>query len=302
MKAIVTGSEGFIGSYLINELLARNHEVIATYKAKQPKLPEKVSLVKLDILNYNDIYTLFDRQQPHAVFHLAAAGNNEDSNLIHKVNVDGTKNLIEAAEEMDKSPSLVIIGSAEEYGVPEVLPIAEEHPLNPLTPYAKSKALAENLAKDSAKKGFRVLILRSFDIIGPGQDESHIVSGIAKAIAVAEKGKKKAIEIENMHLKRDFTDVRDMAKAYVIASEKADSGEFYNICSGNSYEIKDIADRLLKLSKEKVELKEATKVKKNDVPVLLGDNRKFFKKTGWRPLIDIDMSLSDILAYWRKRV
>ncbi len=298
MKALITGSEGFIGYFLIKELLDKGHNVIATYKEKAPNLSEQVQLIKLDILNKQDLINVLDRYMPNIVFHLASADRfEEDEDIINEINVEGTKNLIETIEDIDKSPSLVIIGSAEEYGIPKLLPLNEQHPLSPISLFGKSKLLAENLAKDSAKKGFRVIIIRSFDIIGPGQDEKYFVSGLAKQIADFEKGKIKKIKIENLNQKIDFVDVRDAVRGYILAAEKGDSGEIYNICSGNAYEFKEISNKFLNLAKKRPEVDEKTI--KSAIPLIVGDNRKFFKKTGWRALIDIDTSINDILSYWR---
>ncbi|NTV23383.1 MAG: NAD-dependent epimerase/dehydratase family protein [Nanoarchaeota archaeon] len=191
---------------------------------------------------------------------------------------------------------------AEEYGIPLGVPIPEDHPLKPVSPYAKSKMLAEQLGKESAKRGFRVLLLRPFNHIGPGQSPDFAVSAFASQIAKIEKAGKPIIEVGNLESKRDFTDVRDVVRAYVTAFEKGDSGEPYNICSGTAYEMKEILEKLLAMSKKKVEIKkDPARMRSSDIPILLGDNRKFFRKTGWRPMIPIDDSLHSVLEYWRHR-
>jgi GDP-4-dehydro-6-deoxy-D-mannose reductase len=306
MRALVTGSEGFVGPYLVKELLGKGHSVIATYKEKPGNI-YNARYVQMDILDEKQVMSVFEKEDPHMVFHLAGISDVKFSidnpEITLKVNVEGTKNIITAAEEMERSPSVLLIGSAEEYGVPQYVPVDEEHPLDPLTPYATSKVLAEKLGRESAKRGFRVIISRSFNHIGPGQTENFVTAAFAKQIAQIEKSGKKELFVGNLESKRDFTDVRDIVRGYVLALEKCETGEAYNLCSGKAYVISEILDKLLALSKVKIEVKQDPKrMRKSDVPEFVGDYRKFFKKTGWKPLIDIETSLADILNYWRKNV
>jgi len=306
--ALITGITGQDGSYLAEFLLKKGYEVAGTYHNKiTTKFPEQVKLYPLDILDKDNLKKVFEEFEPRVIFHLAAISNvkfsMENPELTHKVNVEGTKNIIQVAENMDKSPAILIIGSANQYGIPEFLPITEEHPLDALNPYAESKIQCEILAQESVKKGFRIIIVRSFNHIGPRQTEDFVVSSFAKQIVEIEKGKNSVIKVGNLDAKRDFTDVRDIVKAYILAVEKADSGEPYNICSGNAYEIKEILDKLLELSKIKIKIEQdPSRMRKSDIPILLGTNKKFFAKTGWLPLIDIDTSLKDILEHWRKTI
>jgi GDP-4-dehydro-6-deoxy-D-mannose reductase len=308
MKTLVTGTEGFVGPYLIGELLSKGYEVTGTFKDEiKTKLPAEVKKVHLDILDLSDVKKAFEKAKPDVIFHLAGISNVKFSidnpEITMKINVEGTKNILEAAFCMKKRPKVLVIGSAEEYGIPKKVPITEDLELNPVTPYAKSKVEAEKIAFEYVKKGLDAIILRSFNHIGPGQTDGFVCSAFAKQISEIEKGKEPVIFVGNLESKRDFTDVRDVVKAYLLAIEKGKPGIPYNICSGNAYQIKDILSKLLKMSKVKIEVKEdKTRMRKSDIPILQGDNSRFLKATGWKPKIKLEESLKDILEEWRKIV
>ncbi|MBN2422259.1 GDP-mannose 4,6-dehydratase [Candidatus Woesearchaeota archaeon] len=308
MKALITGAEGFVGYYLIKELLSQGYDVTGTNIGEIPENTKKLGIAffKLDILDRNSVKKTFNKLQPDAVFHLAAISSvkfsMDNPELTMKVNVEGTKNILEAAFGLKNNSKVLVIGSANEYGIPESVPITEKHKLNPLSPYAESKVECEKLAKKYAEKGLNAIIVRSFNHIGPGQSEQFVCSAFAKQIADIEKGNEPVIKVGNLSAKRDFTDVRDVVKAYALAVKKCDSGSPYNICSGKAFSIQEILESLLRLSKVKVEIKkDPLRMRKSDIPVLLGDNSRFSGKTGWLPEIPIEQSLKDILEFWRNR-
>jgi nucleoside-diphosphate-sugar epimerase len=230
MKAFIFSLDSPLASYISEELRAKGYDVYGTSDK-----PDKIKSFKLNLKNFIEIENLLDRLQPSVIFHLETS---ED-----KLDIDITKNIIDAAEELDKSPSVVLLSSAEVYGRPKVQPIPEEHPLQPNTEYGRLMLQAENLARDSAKKGFRVLITRVFNYL----------------IEDAKHGQKAKSAMDIVHAK-------DLAKALITAAEKGDSGDPYNVCSARTSQ-------------------PTGKIISYDSQNIVGDNRKFFRKTGWRPLI-----------------
>ncbi len=307
MKALVTGADGFVGPYLIGELLSQGYTAVGTYNAQPSSYIEGVEYHSMDILKPDEISSVFEEEQPDVIFHLAAISDVrfsiDHAQLTKKVNEEGTKNILDAALGLEKKPTVLVIGSAHVYGIPQKVPISEDHPLHADTPYAESKIAAERLAAEYTKKGLKVVVARSFNHIGPGQTENFVTSAFAKQIAEIEGGADPIMKVGDLSAKRDFTDVRDIVRAYVLAVQKCDGGTPYNICSRNAFSMQEILDKLLSLSKVKVSVEQdPARMRPSDIPLLQGDASLFCSKTGWKPAIDLDKSLSDILDYWRERI
>ena len=220
-------------------------------------------------------------------------------------NVLGQLNLFEACRRSGISPRIQIACSSEEYGMvyEDELPIKETNPLRPLSPYAVSKVAQDMLAYQywmSYKTD--VVRTRGFNHEGPRRGPVFVASDFAKQIADIERGQKApVIHVGNLEARRDFTDVRDMVKAYWLALEKCAGGEVYNICSGKAWRIRDVLDLLLTMTRVKIEVREdAARLRPSDVPVLLGDYSKFHAATGWDPTIPFETTLADMLDYWRR--
>jgi GDP-4-dehydro-6-deoxy-D-mannose reductase len=187
---------------------------------------------------------------------------------------------------------------------PDEVPIKETNPLRPLSPYAVSKVTQDYLGYqywmswklDSVRT-------RGFNHEGPRRGPVFVASDFAKQIADIEKGRRDAVlSVGNLEARRDFTDVRDMVRAYWLALEKCEPGEAYNICSGKAWSIQQVLDLLLGMTKAKIEVKQdPARLRPSDVPVLLGDNSKFVKATGWKPTIPFEQTLRDMLDFWRSR-
>ncbi|MFH2020867.1 MAG: GDP-mannose 4,6-dehydratase [archaeon] len=300
MRALVIGADGFVGPYLISELLKSGYDVIGTYLKSKPGL--NITLRKLDILNKIELTKTINELNPDVIFNLAAISSVKMSfdmpDMTMQVNYEGTKNILDFA----KKSKIILIGSAEEYGNPLSIPIKEEHLLNPKNPYGKSKKIAEEAGIQTSKEGGKVIILRSFNHIGAGQTTDFAVSSFAKQISDIEKGKSDCIKVGNLDAIRDFTDVRDIAIAYVLASEKCKYGVPYNICSGKGYRISDLLGKLCKMSLSNIKIEQdPDRMRPSDIPVFVGDNSRFSKLSGWEPKISIDDSLKTILDYWRAR-
>ena len=302
MKALVTGANGFVGPYLIRELRSAGHDVCATYLSGR-NIP-LIRSFQMDIMDNNKVRHVFNDFQPDTIFHLAGISNvkfsRDNPEKTIRINTEGSKNIIDCAGEINAT--VVLIGSAEEYGIPEFLPITEEHSLNPNSAYGVSKVISEEYARNSLDT--KVIILRPFNHIGPGQRESFVCSAFAKQIARIEKGiSKSEIYVGNLDAERDFTDVRDVVRAYVLASKFCAPGEPYNICSGKGIKIEAILNCLLKLSRKEIKItQDPSRMREIDNPTIVGDCTKFKRDSGWNPTIEIEGSLLDILNYWRENL
>jgi len=318
MRALITGIAGFAGSHLADLLLAKGYEIYGTVlKGESLRnidiIKDRINLYNCDIVDEERVNQVVKEVNPERVCHLAAqssAGKSFDNpKLTFEVNVLGTVNLLEALRKYCKKESLriLLVGSAEIYGVvaEKDLPISEEHPLRPISPYAASKA-AVDLIGYQYYQSYKLNIIRTraFNHTGPRQMETFVCASFAKQIAEIEKGlKEPVIHVGNLDAKRDFSDVRDIAKAYWLVTEYCDPGEVYNICSGKSYSIKEALDILLSYAKVKIAIKQdPARMRASDVPILVGDSTKFRKQTGWKPEIIFEKTLKDTLDYWRERV
>ncbi|MAG16006.1 GDP-mannose 4,6-dehydratase [Candidatus Woesearchaeota archaeon] len=305
MKAFITGINGFVGRYLAKYLLEKGFEV--TGIDRNSVEVKGCDVEECDILDKEKVELLIEKIKPDVIFHLAALSsvkqsfsNPEDTK---KVSIEGTKNLFDAVIEANINPVILVISSLQVYGAPDKVPITEDSELRPASPYAEAKVEQEKLCKEYFKKGLKIIITRSFNHTGPEQSEEFVWPSFAKQIAEIETGKRKEIKVGNLSVKRDFSDVRDIVRAYLLAVEKCEPGETYNICSGKAYNIGEMLDILKSYSTTDIQvIVEPSRLRKIDVPLLYGNNSKFFKATGWKPEIPFEQTLKDILEYWRKRV
>lgn len=315
-RALITGITGFAGSHLAEFLLKEKIDVygILRWRSKDnniEKTRSQIHLEEADLLDAHSLYTIIEKIRPDFIFHLAAQSYVVSSwaspvNTL-EVNVIGSANLFEAVRKAKLKTSIQIACSSEEYGFvyPNEVPISEKNPLRPLSPYAVSKIAMDYLGYQYYKSyGLRIIRTRGFNHTGPRRGEVFAESTFAKQIAEIEKGKREPIVwVGNLDAQRDYTDVRDMVKAYFLAAQKGDPGEVYNICSGKAWRISQVLDFLISLAKVKVSVKKDPKrMRPSDVPILIGDNKKFVKKTGWKPTIPMEKTLTDLLDYWRDEV
>jgi GDP-4-dehydro-6-deoxy-D-mannose reductase len=223
-----------------------------------------------------------------------------------ETNVIGTIHLFEAVRKLNISPKIQVAGSSEEYGMvnPNELPITEENPLRPLSPYAVSKVAVDKLSYQyHMSYGLHIVVTRGFNHTGPRRGEVFVSSNFAKQIAEIEKGAEPIIHVGNLDAMRDFTDVRDMVRGYLLAVDKGQPGESYNICSGESITIRDLLDLLISMSRKKIKVQQdPDRMRPSDVEVLQGDCSKFKKQTGWEQTIPFKETMEDLLNYWRERV
>jgi GDP-4-dehydro-6-deoxy-D-mannose reductase len=212
-------------------------------------------------------------------------------------------NLFEAALKQKCFPKFLIISSGSLYDPKDKLPLIETSRVDPGSPYAVSKLGQEQMAQYYGQRGFEYVIARPFNHVGPGQNEGFIVPDLTKQIVSVEKGNGKNIKVGNLEAQRDYTDVRDIVRAYRLLVESGKSGEIYNICSNKPLSGNDLLSKLIDLSSSKPELiSDPTKFRPTDSPVIYGSYDKLKKDTGWEPEIDIDTTLKDVLEDWRTRI
>lgn len=315
-KAFITGIAGFVGSHLAELLLSKGFDVYGFLRSRSKTdhiehIINKLHLEDADLLDTHSLYGAISRVKPDYIFHLAAQSFVPTSwvspSVTLEVNIVGSANLFEAVRMAQIDPVIQIACSSEEYGLvhSDELPIKETNPLRPLSPYAVSKVAMDYLGYQYFQSyKIRIMRTRGFNHTGPRRGDTFAESNFAKQIALIEKGNQEPIvRVGNLEASRDYTDVRDMVRGYLVAVEKCDPGDVYNICTGNAIVIGDMLAMLLSMSKEKITIEpDSARMRPSDVPVLLGDNSKFVKKTGWLAEIPFQKTMEDLLNYWRERV
>lgn len=317
MRALVTGITGFAGSHLADFLLAQHPEVeiFGTYRWRSRRdniehLDGKVTLLETDLRDYSSVHAALARSRPDAIFHLAAQSfvptswNAPTETLTS--NVIGQTHIFEAVRALGLDPAIQIACSSEEYGLvlPHETPIKETNPLRPLSPYAVSKVAQDYLGYQYFQSyGIKAIRTRGFNHTGPRRGEVFVTSNFAKQVAEIEAGiNPPVIRVGNLDAVRDFTDVRDMVRAYWLATQRAKPGEVYNIATGSGITIRAMLDKLLALARVEVKVEtDPARLRPSDVEVLIGDASKFRADTGWEPSIPFDTTLADLLDYWRAR-
>jgi len=311
-KIFITGINGFVGSHLLKEY--KDDEVFGLVKSgtDDSGLGEDVTTFRGDILDQEGMKKIIGDIRPDIVFHLAALTSPAESlkNPTDTINnnIQGQINILEALRQNTLfGTKNLVVSSAEVYGdVSEKdLPISEETMLLPNTPYAVSKVAQDFLGYQYfIAYGIKSIRVRPFNHIGPGQAPVFVVSTFAKQIALIEKGRQeKKIKVGNLETKRDFTDVRDVVRAYRLLMEKGKEGDVYNIGSGISYKISDVLDALLSFSTEHIEIeRDEELIRQTDIKELRCDISKIHNLTGWSPEIKLEQSLRDTLDYWRNNV
>ena len=314
MKVLITGITGFVGSHLL-DYISKN-DLGTVYGLKRPRslmdnIHSQVELLDCDITDYHSVQAIIDTVKPDCIFHLAAQSYVPLSwaapQATFTINVLGTLNILEAMRQKSPNARMLFAGSSEEYGMvkPSECPITEDQPLQPLSPYGVSKVAGELLCRQYIRSdNLHIVTTRAFNHTGPRRGDVFATSDFAKQIARIEKGlAPPTITVGNLEAQRDWTDVRDMVKAYWLAIEDCVAGEPYNICSDTTISISGMLHILLGLSTVKMAVKnDPARMRPSDVPLLSGSSKEFRRLTGWKPTIPFEKTLRDLLDYWRERV
>lgn len=322
-KILVTGATGFVGSYLISDLAANNKkQYIEIFGTCFPEKPEHcadlcatapfVNLIHLDMRSEESVIDLIKNVCPDQIFHLAAVSHVRVSwdkrRETLETNLMGTFFLYEAVRKFAPKAKILFVSSSDVYGNLE--PKAhhwayrEEDKDGIVSPYAFTKAAGELLSEFYAKReNLHIVIARPFPHTGPGQPADFVCSDWAKQIALIEKRKKSPIiEVGNLELRRDYSDVRDIVRAYDLLLQKGKPGNIYNICSGKAPSLEEILRTLLSFTACKIDIHaDPNKIRKADIPYLAGSNKKISRETGWVPRLPLEITLRDLLEYWREK-
>jgi GDP-4-dehydro-6-deoxy-D-mannose reductase len=315
-KVLITGASGFVGSHLCELLANTDFQVYGTVfgngKEVISKWVTRENMFEVNLLDKEKVEVLVDKIRPNYVVHLAALSSPKasfsDQGETLNNNLMAELFLLEGLKKCDyEIDKIILITSAEIYGkIDETnLPINEECPLNPLSPYAVSKIAQDYLGLQYfLSESMPIVRLRPANHTGERQSPAFVVPAFAKQIAEIESGlKPPVLEVGNLEATRDFTDVKDIVRAYAVALEKAEPGEEYNLGTGKGVVIKELLDKLLSLSKEEISVtQDETRLIPSDIPKIVINASKFETTTGWQPEIDIQDTLERVLNYWRDQV
>lgn len=311
MHVLITGATGFVGTYLRQQVLARaGWQLTGTTFPDAPPTPAhpQEHFVYLDLRQAESVRALLAEQRPDAIIHLAAQSHvptaYKDPWGTLENNIRGQLNLLEACVALELKPRFLVIGSGEEYGrdAPEAMPLREEHPLRPENPYSVSKVAQDVLGYQYfISYGIPVIRMRPFNHVGPGQSPRFVLPAFAQQVARIEAGlQEPVLRVGNLSPARDFTDVRDVVRAYVLALLHGRPGEVYNVCSGTARTIQSLINRLLELARTPISVEiDPERYRPADVPTIFGSAEKLRQATGWEPEIPFEQTVQDVLNEWR---
>ena len=289
-RLLILGHNGFVGRHIRE--VARGREDIETV----------IPLSDLDVRNAEAVADAISVAEPDWILHLAAQTSVADSLKrpveTYSINTIGTANIVSSALDCGFTGRLLFVSSAEVYGAvdPSVLPILESQPTAPRNPYAASKLAAEIVCLEAVRRsGLDVVIARPFNHIGPGQDTRFVVGSFAAQIAAIAAGERPSIlAVGDLSVERDFSDVRDVASAYLTLFERGDRGGVHNVCSGIGHRLDDVLAQLVLAAATKVRIEvDQARLRTSETPRLVGDNRKL-QALGWRPQIPLSKTLEDV--------
>ncbi|HEX9639012.1 MAG TPA: GDP-mannose 4,6-dehydratase [Acidobacteriota bacterium] len=316
MRAFITGIGGFVGSHVAEHLLAQAWQVSGCLSPRgrdQLLLPikDRLDLCQVEITDAEALGEALAQRRPEMIVHLAGLAHVGSSfsaaAATLRINLFGTLAVLEASRGLEPRPALVLAGSSEVYGAvdPRLQPLREDAPTEPDNPYGVSKLAAELLARQAGRdQGFRVVCARCFNHIGPRQEPNFLVASIAFQIARMEAGKQEPVLwVGNLESQRDFTDVRDIARAYRCLAEAGRAGQSYNVASGRAVKIAQVVEAFRTLATVDFEVRvDPNRLRPSDPALKLGDAGKLQAESGWRAEIGLEDSLRDTLDYWRGRL
>lgn len=312
MTYLITGATGFVGQHLISYLIYQQKatNIIGTYRNSNIISNSCYTIFeKVDLNNISALSRIIDRYKPNYIIHLAAessVGYSWESPIkSFNNNINIFINLLEAIRKSKLTCRILSVGSSEGYGVVEEkhLPLKEDSPLNPISPYAVARVSQELLSKVYIEGyGLDIILTRSFNHFGPGQDIRFVIPSFSKQIIDRKLNQSfEPIKTGNLSIIRDFIDVRDVVKAYVKLIEKGEKGAIYNVCSGKGNTLQEIVDTICDvLSFNVTTITNSKYIRPNDNPVIIGDNSKLRNEIGWNPKYSIRQTLKDVIKSIQK--
>jgi GDP-4-dehydro-6-deoxy-D-mannose reductase len=315
VKLLVTGAGGFVGGHLVRYLASEQPGVevfgiLLPHGSVSWGSGAGMTILEADLNDPAAAAGVVEAVHPDRVVHLAGQSSVHQSWLdpggTLRTNVMGVVHVLDAARRLSLRPDVLVVGSAEEYGSvrPDEIPISEDAPLRPASPYAVSKVAQGALARlYGPAGGMRVVLTRTFHHTGPGRGEAFAESSFARQIAEIEAGlRPPVLKVGNLEAVRDFADVRDVVRAYWLLLERGQPGAAYNVCTGQGRRIRELLDLLLASSRAHVEVRvDPERLRPSDVPVQVGDPARLRAATGWEPGVPLEQTLRDLLDDWRQR-
>jgi GDP-4-dehydro-6-deoxy-D-mannose reductase len=304
---LITGAAGFAGSHLLEHLLETEPSVAAWSNpgGRRPTHADpRVLWRAVDLLDRSAVRDAIADLRPTAIYHCGGIANVGGSwqtpGRALRVNVLGTKHLLEGVEDARLDCPILVTGSALVYR-PSSDPIPEDWPIGPTSPYGVSKLAQEMLAFQAAP--VPTIVARPFNHAGPGQTVDYVTSAFARQIAEIERGlAPPVLRVGNLESRRDITDVRDVVRAYRLLLAHGRAGRPYNVCSGIAYRIGDLMENLVDLSRQRIAIEiDPQRLRPSDNPVVLGDRTRILDEVGWAPQIPIERTLGDLLDHWRRQ-
>jgi len=304
-KALITGISGFVSRYMKEELEANGYTVKGIdITGSAPEI------IKCNLLEPDLLKQVLNEVEPDVVFHLAGQSSVAKSwklpVLTFDLNVKGTINLLEAVRIACPETKILLVGSSDQYGKirAEDCPVNEDVPLRPMTPYAISKCTQEQIGQLYAfVYKMNIYMTRSFNHIGAGQGKGFVITDIASGIADIEAGLSNKLLVGNINSQRDFTDVRDIVRAYRLIVEYGYPGTVYNVGSGKAVRVSELLDYLIEMAYCDIQIEtEPSRLRPADIPFIQCDYSKLKKDTGWIPLVDIKKTLKEVLDYFREQI
>jgi GDP-4-dehydro-6-deoxy-D-mannose reductase len=307
-RILITGGTGFVGTHLVPFLKSSASHIAVLASGGKSNPQPGVSYHEVDIRERDAVRSVVKEVNPDQIYHLAGISSVDDSwsnpRLTYEVNVFGAYNLFDAAMSLPCPPRILNISTSQVYA-PCSSPLSEDSRLHPNNPYAASKAMAELLVVEYQQRtAGGIITTRSFNHTGPSQPPNFVLPSIAKQFAEIELGlRPPSLNVGNIEVKRDFTDIRDVIRAYCLLLERGKPGEVYNVCSGSAIRLADIVQMFESAVGRKVTIvTEEARVRSNDVPLICGDPKKIRETTGWHPQIALPKAIADLLDYWRSQL
>lgn len=305
-RVLIFGAGGFVGSYLCKEFLNNGYKVSGTDKGEGSALPSEVDFYKTDLMQADEVEKLIGQIQPDIIINLAAISSVGASwnmpQTTMAINVIGALNIMEAARKSEQKPRILFVGSSEEYVISEN-PLDENTQLNANNPYGISKVTQEQFAKLYREQyGLKIYCVRPFNHTGIGQRDSFVLPSFCKQVAEIDKsGKDGKIQVGNLKVKRDFSHVKDVVRAYRMIVESDNCNQIYNVGSGNAYSLEDMLTYIIGLSNQHIEIEvDQNRIRPTDQPVICCDRSLIGKELGWEPQYNVYDALKEMYEYYAR--